>query len=251
MTASNSAPIIGITTYGRNASGEFYLPALYIDTVRRAGGVPLLLPPGEAHPNRLIQLVDGLIFTGGGDIDPDHYKGASHPAIYKIDPERDAFELELARLAIEAEVTLLGICRGLQVLSVASGGKLLPHVPDAFGTDVLHRGEPLHPVRHAVELQSGSRLAAIVGAAQMEVVSWHHQAVPTVPPGWQVAAFAPDGVIEALEHEGHPWAVALQWHPEMSAAEDPSQQRIFTAFVAAAAGKEAIAPETAPVTISS
>lgn len=238
MTPSNQPPVIGITTYGRNDAGEYYLYASYIQTVRQAGGVPILLPPGEQQPDRLIQLVDGLIFTGGGDIDPVHYSGAAHPTIYKIDPERDAFELELARLAIQADIAVLGICRGLQVLSVASGGQLLSHVPDTFGTSTLHREEQLCPARHAVDLVPTSQLAQIIGVPQVDVVSWHHQAVTTVPPGWQVAAYAPDGLIEAVEHSNHPWAIALQWHPELSSAEDPLQQRIFEAFVAAAQTKD-------------
>jgi putative glutamine amidotransferase len=238
MTASHSSPIIGITTYGRNEAGEYHLYAAYIDAVRRAGGVPILLPPGEQNPDRLIQVVDGLLFTGGGDIDPDHYSGASHPTIYKIDPERDAFELALARRAIRADIAVLGICRGLQVLSVASGGQLLSHVPDAFGTSVLHREEQICPTRHPVEVLPDSQLAQIIGGSHLDVVSWHHQAVTTVPPGWQAAAYAPDGLIEAVEHGNHPWAIALQWHPELSSAEDPLQQRIFDAFITAAQTRE-------------
>lgn len=236
----NRSPIIGITTYGRNERGEFHLYGNYIDVVRRAGGVPILLPPGETNLDRILNLVDGLIFTGGGDIDPDHYDGDAHPAIYRVDPERDAFELALAKRAVQSNLALLGICRGLQVLNIASGGRLLPHVPDAFGTDVLHREEPLNPTRHPVEVVPGSLLADIVGTSSMEIVSWHHQAVPTVPPGWRATAFAPDGLIEALEHEEHPWAIALQWHPELSAAEDPLQQRIFDAFIQAARTERAV-----------
>lgn len=238
MSTRHSYPIIGITTYGRDEKGEFHLYGTYVDTVRRAGGVPVLLPPGEKNPEAILQWVDGLIFTGGGDIDPDHYSGDFHPAIYKIDPERDAFELDLAKRAIQHNLALLGICRGLQVLSVASGGTLLPHVPDRFGLDILHREEPLSPTRHSVELVKGSLLAGIAGVREMDIVSWHHQAVPSVPPNWQVSAYAPDGLIEAIEHQHHPWALALQWHPELSAADDPLQQRIFDAFVLAAKTRE-------------
>jgi len=227
-------PIIGITTYGRNEAGEFHLYTSYVDAVRRAGGIPVLLPPGEKHPDYLIQWIDGLILTGGGDIDPDRYSGDFHPSIYKIDPERDSFELDLAQRATQADIAVLGICRGMQVLSVASGGKLLPHVPDQFGTAILHREEQLCPIRHPVELVPTSHLAHIVGTSHLEVVSWHHQAITTVPPGWQAAAYAPDGLIEAVEHRAHPWAIALQWHPELSSAQDPLQQRIFDAFIRAA-----------------
>lgn len=235
MTVLHPAPIIGITTYGRNELGQYHLFSAYVESVRRAGGVPILLSPGETRSDRLIQAVDGLVFTGGGDIDPERYGGNFHETIYKIDPERDRFELTLAQQAMQADVPVLGICRGMQVLSVASGGQLLPHVPDTFGIGVLHREEQLTPTRHPVELVTSSQLAAIIGLTEIDVVSWHHQAVTTVPPGWQVAAYAPDGLIEAVEHADHPWAIALQWHPEMSAADDPSQQAIFNAFVTAAA----------------
>jgi putative glutamine amidotransferase len=234
MSHTKLLPLIGITTYGRNEKNEYHLYAAYVDAVRRAGGVPILLPPGEPHLDRLLERMDGLIFTGGGDIEPEHYEGDDHPTIDRIDPERDAFELDLARRAIQTDLALLGICRGLQILSVVSGGRLLPHVPDAFGRETLHREEPPRPTRHSVRVVSGSLLSQIVQSPELEVVSWHHQAVPTIPPGWQATAFAPDGLIEALEHERHPWAIAVQWHPELSAIEDPLQQRIFDAFINAA-----------------
>ncbi len=240
MTDLTSPPVIGITTYGRNELGQFTLYAPYVEAVRRAGGIPVMLAPGETRCDRLINFLDGLIFTGGGDIHPDHYNGDFHPTIYKIDPERDAFELELARQAVNADLAVLGICRGMQVLSIVSGAALLPHVPDTFGTNVLHREEQISPTRHPVELVPDSQLAQIIGVPHVDVVSWHHQAITTIPPGWRVAAYAPDGLIEAVEHGDHPWAIALQWHPEMSATEDPLQQRIFDAFVAAAAGGGAI-----------
>lgn len=234
MNPFKISPLIGITTYERNEAEQFVLYAAYVDAVRRAGGVPVLLPPGEGNSDRLIQRLDGLVFTGGGDIHPDHYNGDFHPTIYKIDVERDRFELDLARRAIRANVAVLGICRGMQVLSVVSGGQLLAHVPDTFGTSTLHREEQISPTRHGVELVPHSRLARIMETTAVEVVSWHHQAVTTVPAGWQIAAHAPDGLIEAVEHRDHPWAIALQWHPELSAAHDPCQQRIFDAFVEAA-----------------
>lgn len=233
---TDAAPIIGITTYGRNEIGQFALYGSYVDAVRQAGGLPMLLTPGEPRLDALIRQLDGIIFTGGGDIHPDRYNGDSHPTIYKTDAERDEFELALAERAIAADLAVLGICRGMQVLSVASGAQLLPHIPDRFGTGVLHREEQITPTRHPVEILPGSQLAQIVGAPCLEVVSWHHQAITTVPPGWQVSAYAPDGLIEAVEHDAHPWAIALQWHPEMSAAADPLQQRIFAAFVKAAQG---------------
>lgn len=233
MTQSNQPPVIGITAFSRNETGSFCLFGTYVDAIRNAGGIPILLPPGETDCDRILQLIDGVVLTGGGDIDPTVYGGSSHPTIYKINSERDTFELTLAQLVLKTNKPVLGICRGLQVLSVASGGRLIPHVPDQFGEAIAHRLDQFHSIEHKVQIVPQSRLAKILEATEVEIVSWHHQAVQSKPPGWQISAYAPDGLIEALEHETHPWAIALQWHPEMS-LNDPAQQRIFAAFVAAA-----------------
>ncbi|MEO0827365.1 MAG: gamma-glutamyl-gamma-aminobutyrate hydrolase family protein [Cyanobacteria bacterium J06639_16] len=234
-------PLIGITTYGRNAHNQFHLYANYVEAVRLAGGVPVLLPPSEAQLEVLLKRLDGIIFTGGGDVSPDCFGGDSHPMIYSLDLERDRFELQFAKLALNANVPILGICRGLQVLNLASDGdKLIPHVPDVF-TTLGHRIEPpnvetrAQPTNHWVQVNPESHLAQIVEAERIPVVSWHHQAIKTAPPGWQAVAHASDGLIEAIEHPYHPWLLAVQWHPEMS-IDDGYQLKIFQAFVAAANG---------------
>jgi len=235
---SLKSPIIGITTYSRGEAGEFTLPGSYVDAVQLAGGIPVLLPPNQPDIDRLLDIVDGLVFSGGGDIDPVLYGGDHHPTVYLIDPERDEFELALAKGAIASTIPTLGICRGMQVLSVATGGALVPHVPDVYGETIAHRlDHPRRPIPHPVQVQPESRLAAIVGKTDISVVSWHHQAVKTVPDCWQIAAYAADGLVEALEHCQHPWMVAVQWHPELS-PEDPVHQRLFEAFVQAAKGEK-------------
>ncbi len=228
-------PVIGITTDCRNQAGDFYLPGAYVDAIRAAGGLPLLLPPGEPNPSQLLRRLDGLVLSGGGDLEPIRYDGEPHPTIYRIDRERDTFELALADAALSARtIPILGICRGLQVLSVASGGTLFAHLPETVGTQVLHRQEnPRRPIPHSVQIASQSRLAMLLGRTEVSIVSWHHQAVRQVPKGWRVVAQAPDGIVEALEHSEHPWALAVQWHPEMS-PEDPLQQALFRALVHAA-----------------
>ncbi len=232
---STCRPIIGITTYGRNEHHEFSSQTAYTDAVRFAGGIPVLLTPGELYTEQLITFLDGLILSGGGDIEPHLYRGNMHPMVYNVDEERDVFELKLSKLALTLELPMLGICRGLQVLNVATGGDLVTHVPDRFGTDILHRLEdPRRPTKHAVQVVAQSRLAQAMGATTIHVPSWHHQSVQAVPHGWQIVAYAPDGVIEAIEHEHHPWAIAVQWHPEMSADDDPSQAALFQALVKAA-----------------
>ncbi|MBW4575357.1 MAG: gamma-glutamyl-gamma-aminobutyrate hydrolase family protein [Aphanothece sp. CMT-3BRIN-NPC111] len=231
-------PLIGITTSGQLHTGSYCLRGEYVEAVRLAGGLPILLPPGDVDAGAILEQVDGLVFSGGGDIDPACYNGSPHPTIYNVDPERDRFELELARLALGKDIPILGICRGLEVMMVVSGGKLLPHLPDEFGEAIAHRSNQLLSAEHSVQISPKSRLAKIMGATEATIFSWHHQAAQTVPPGWRVTAQASDGVIEALEHEHHPWAIALQWHPELS-IKDPLQQRIFRAFVTAARTQKA------------
>ena len=234
---SKLLPVIGITTYSRNEAGEFYLPGAYIDAVQQAGGMPILLPPNQPAPAQLLGILDGLIFSGGGDLDPQRYGGEHHPSIYLVDPDRDEFELSLAKAALADQIPVLGICRGLQVLSVASGADLITHVPDVYGETIAHRlDHPRRPIAHEVQLQPYSRLATLLGASTITVVSWHHQAIKTIPKGWTIVAQAADGLPEALEYTDHPWMLAVQWHPELSPHE-PVHQRLFQALVKAASQK--------------
>lgn len=223
-------PLIGITTAGQLDTRLFCIRGDYVEAVRLAGGLPILLPPGEPDPGLILERVDGLIFSGGGDIDPAAYNGSPHPTVYNVDEQRDRFELSLAKIALNTDTPILGICRGLEILVVATGGKLVAHVPDEFGSAIAHRTHQSRHCEHSVQICPKSRLATLIKAPEPQIVSWHHQAVRTVPPGWRIAARASDGVIEAVEHETHPWAIALQWHPEL-APNDPCQQRIFQSLV--------------------
>jgi putative glutamine amidotransferase len=235
-------PLIGITTYGRNAEGRFALPAAYVDAVRRAGGVPVMIAPGEPHLDELLGELDGLILSGGGDVHPEHYGGVDSEKIERVDEERDATELALAREAVVHDVPALCICRGAQVLNVALGGNLVEHLPDEVGEEVLHRplardGKDVPYPRHTVHAAEGSQLAEAMGATSVETASWHHQAARDMAPGLEVTARAADGTVEAFERPGSAWVVGVQWHPEETAGEDPTQQRIFDALVAAAAAR--------------
>ena len=227
-------PLIGLTTYGRGADNRYTLPADYIDAVRRAGGVPLLIAPGESRVEAILDVIDALVLSGGGDIDPSRYDGKRHDTNYSIDQERDTLELELARRVIDSSIPTLGICRGAQILNVVQGGKLIEHIPDEVGVKVLHRAPPREPVTHGVKLKTGSRLAKILGRDQFDATSWHHQALRGAAAGFDAVAHAPDGTIEAIEMPSHPWMIAVQWHPELSAASDPLQQKLFDALVEAA-----------------
>jgi putative glutamine amidotransferase len=196
-----SPPVIGITTYGRDESNRFSLPGDYADAVRRAGAVPMLIPPGETQIDRLITSLDGLVLAGGGDINPELYGGALHETVYNLDSERDKAELAIARQALDSRLPMFAICRGTQIVNVLLGGTLFEHLPDH------------------------------VGEAECTVASWHHQAIRRLADGLQVVARAFDGTIEAVEMLEHPGLIAVQWHPELTAARDPAQQRLFDTFV--------------------
>ena len=231
-------PIIGLTTYGRHErkgdstfyDGYFFIPADYVDAVRRAGGVPLLLPPGETNWQRWLDVTDGIIIIGGSDLDPATYGGnVAHPKLSTTDPERDASELTLVReLLDEKEQPFLAICRGIQVLNVAMGGTLHEHLPDAVGYDIPHRGKR----GWGVELiKVNGQVAEVMGSAEVNTRASHHQAIKNIADGLEILAQADDGIIEACQVSDHPWALAVQWHPEKSAGDDPAQQRLFDELV--------------------
>lgn len=241
-------PRIGLPTYSRreDENDRFTLYAQYVDGVRRAGGLPLLIAPGSSVESRaqgehaeLFDFIDGWVLTGGGDVDPQAYGGERHEKIYNTDPERDADELVLIRTILERGLPALCICRGMQLLNVALGGTLCEHLADAdecadAAGKLLHRAPPRQPLRHAVEVDPASRLAELLGETRLDPFSWHHQALRDVAPGFEVVARAPDGVVEAIESPDHPDLICVQWHPELSCAQDVPQQRLFDALVARA-----------------
>jgi len=224
-------PLIGITTYAANENQEVTLPVNYIESVRRAGGIPVLLPPGEQQIESLLPHLNGLILAGGGDIAPECYGGESHPLVYMVDEARDRMELSLARAVIQREIPTLAICRGIQITNVALGGTLYPHLPDHFGDSIEHRKPPREPTPHRVEVDRDSRLAAMMESDDVETMSWHHQALNQVADRLHIVARAPDGVIEAVELTDHPWFIGVQWHPELTADQDPTQQNLFDEIV--------------------
>lgn len=227
-------PTIGITTFNQNQDGQYHIKNTFVSAVRRCGGLPILLPPGQSEESAaILEVVDGLIFSGGGDLDPATYNGSINPAISGVDRTRDAFELKLFNQALNTNIPLLGICRGLAVMAVASGASLVAHIPDEFGELVAHTGESEESVKHLVQINPQSHLALIMETTTVSVDSMHHQSVRTLPAGWRLAARAQDGVVEAIEYEHHPWAIGVQWHPEL-AIDDPQQLRIFQALIEAA-----------------
>jgi putative glutamine amidotransferase len=226
-------PRIGITTYHRSGSERlaFSLPSAYVDGVRRGGGLPLLLPPGETDPQDLLHGLDGVVFGGGGDLDATHFGGASHATNYFVDAERDAFELALMEHALAAAVPVLAICRGMQLLNVVRGGGLHGHLPDVVGTAVEHRESQQRHIEHPVRIEPDSHLGRILQAEELVIASWHHQGVDRLGEGLRPVAWAPDGTVEALEDPGRPELLAVQWHPELQLHADSPQDRLFRAFV--------------------
>lgn len=223
-------PIVGISSYPRTGNRPAYgLPGSYVDGIRAAGGSVLILPPGEADPESLLEVVDGLVLSGGGDVAPARYDGNGHEAVYGVSEERDAFEIALAEAALAKDKPLLCICRGMQLLNVTLGGDLHVHLPDLGDTVLEHRLRQSETT-HSVSIRKESRLHAILGEERVSVCSWHHQAVRRVAEGLRPVAWAEDGVVEGLEHQSHPFCIAVQWHPEMQ-LDDPVQQRLFRAFV--------------------
>jgi len=228
---SNRQPIIGITTYGLNEQGDFSIPALYVDSVRRAGGIPLLIIPGESHVDTIVTHLNGIILAGGGDLDPSTYNGKGHDSNYNIDSSRDDTELRLAKTVLAKKIPTLAICRGIQVINTILGGTLFEHIPDHFGEKILHRLPPRIPSSHLVTFDKNSGLFDIIRKEEIEVSSWHHQSIDKLGDGLSVVAKSSDGVIEAIEFNREAWFIGIQWHPELSSAVDSNQQKLFDAFV--------------------
>ena len=233
MTPTSTVPLIGLSTYREQARWGVWdqtadlLPTTYADAVQRAGGVPVLLPPQDpSSAPAVVARLDGLVVTGGADVDPGRYAAEPHPRTVSWRTDRDAWELALLDAADARGLPVLGICRGMQVMAVHAGGTLEQHLPDAVGHETHSPGgDAFGDVD--VETRPGTRLRMLVGEEGL-VACHHHQSV-VEHPGYEPAAYAADGTLEAMEAPGDRFEVAVQWHPE--ARKDAG---LFTGLVAAA-----------------
>lgn len=234
-------PIIGITTRPRlvqTSGGELWADTVahtYRNSVIRAGGVPIhLAPVPDKAVTALVDRLDGLLMTGGGDVDPDLYGGKRVKEMYGIDAERDRFELALAREAHSRKLPVLAICRGIQILNVALGGTLIEDIPSEIGSDFHAKiGDEAYATFQKVTIDDSCGLHALVGSNEISVNSIHHQALRRVAEGIHPVAWAEDGIIEAIEADDPKWPlIGVQWHPEfLSEVGDETSHRIFAAFV--------------------
>ena len=242
MTDERYRPFIAVVAYhlagdrvARWPEGGYGVPALYLDALRRAGARTAIVAPGEeGSPEEILAPFDGLLMVGGGDIDPSRYGGGSNEHLYGIEPDRDEFEIDLLHAADRLAVPTLCICRGLQVMNVAFGGTLHPHLPDVPG--LIQHGVPVEGTLtiHEVTPTPGSRLAAVTKSGSLAAASHHHQGIDRLGDGLEATGRTEDGLIEAIERvvpdQQDPraaWMLGVQWRPEETAEGDPDQQSLF------------------------
>ena len=238
-------PLIGITptpttdTLAHGTFTRFVLNSAYADAITAAGGVPVVLPYATENVAALAERLDGLLFSGGADIDPARYGDDTvHPTTYDISAERDAFEFRLLQEALAADLPVLCICRGIQVLNVALGGTLYQDIPTQYAATLEHRqqkaGISAEQPGHAVALEPGSILADALDRSELPVNSFHHQAIKELAPDLRPIATAPDGLIEAVSLPSHSFVLGVQWHPELMFRAAPAQHVPFQLLTAAA-----------------
>jgi putative glutamine amidotransferase len=239
-----AAPLIGIPAASfvdveYSATPTYRFNGHYPAALAACGALPLVIPLylPELTLRAAFERLDGLCLSGGVDVDPAEYGEPRHPGLGTVDAARDQTELTLARWALEADLPVLGICRGIQLLNVAAGGTLYQDIPAQLpeaGRHNFHlRESAWETPTHEVRVEPESRLGDMVGAEKLRTNSFHHQSLKEVAPGFRATAWAPDGVVEAIEHPEKPFVVAVQWHPEGMFRTDSHARRIFESFVAA------------------
>jgi putative glutamine amidotransferase len=233
-------PLIGITT---NQSTNMYgqstimLMQSYVSAVMKAGGVPVLIPSliAEDGWDAAYARLDGILFSGGGDISLDYFRGDPHPRIDDVDLQRDSVELKFVQAAASDGKPFLGICRGCQIVNVALGGTLYTHIPDQLPNALDHDypGNRRTTLVHEVKIEEGTHIAEIYGEPIIRVNSLHHQGLKEIAPALRVAGHSPDGLVEAVELPDHPFGLAVQWHPEWLTDQEVTRN-LFRQFIQAA-----------------
>lgn len=233
-------PIIGITAgQDTNSYGQpgVRLMQAYIDAVAQAGGVPVVIPSSLANGGweELYARLDGILFSGGGDIAVERFSGEAHPRVDDVEPDRDSVELSLLGAAATDGKPFLGICRGCQLVNVGLGGTLYTHIPDQLpgALDHSYPGNLRTVLVHEVQIEEGTHVATVLEEPIVKVNSHHHQGLKNIAPSLRVAGRAPDGLVEAVELPDHPFGLAVQWHPEWLTALEPTR-RLFRRFVQSA-----------------
>lgn len=215
-------PTIGVTisrSFSESGYSILTITEAYVTALERSGACPVLIPLGigENKLNIILAKVDGLLFTGGGDVHPDLYYGQHHPLVNRVDTDRDRVEIHLLKQAMQMQIPFLGICRGLQLINIASGGTIYEDILDQRPNAIQHDQSSQKPrdfLAHTVAIEPDSLLANILEKASAQVNSLHHQGIKELAPGLKASAFAPDGLIEAFEIPGYRFGMAVQWHPE-------------------------------------
>jgi putative glutamine amidotransferase len=233
-------PLIGVSTsisFGKPPE-RAYVNSSYLHAIQQAGGVPVALPPqlSATSLTRLAGGLNGLLLTGGGDMDPALFGEDPHSTLYGVAPSRDAVETTAVRIALDRRLPILAICRGIQVLNVALGGSLYQDVATDPGTELRHSQEaPRDQPTHKVVVEPGSRLAETLDTDEIEVNSMHHQAVKVLGAGLRAVAWAPDHLVEGIEvSDPSRFVLGVQWHPEELVSHSEPARRLFTALVSRA-----------------
>jgi putative glutamine amidotransferase len=230
-------PLIGLTTTRTSKTSrtpKYGVNELYAKALSNAGALPVLIPLNISNDDldSLINHLDGILFTGGNDIDPCQYGNQPHPKVEGIDKERDRVEIHLVKKMIRSGKPIMGICRGFQLINVALGGSLYEHLPEQFPGNVIHDNHnlPRNFMAHSVRVEPDNRLSRIFSSKQAEVNSLHHQGVHKLAQELLPAAYAPDGLVEAFELPGFSFGIAVQWHPEELLA-NAGMRKLFEEFV--------------------
>lgn len=234
-------PLIGLTPNHDPATGDISIRPTFLRALKSAGAIPVLLPLeySAEDMSRLVDTLDGFIFTGGPDVHPFYFGEDTHECCGKVSPVRDSMELGLLSLVMKAGKPILGVCRGMQLINIGLGGTIYQDIKNLFpnASSIAHNQPFAYEIpAHTVNVEPGTKLSSITGLSDggsLKVNSMHHQAVKAIAPGLTISAYARDGLIEAMEHPEYPYLVAVQWHPEYLWEQDLDALRLFQSFVGA------------------